>query len=201
MNSYITAATVRALREKKGYTQGRLAQLLGVSDKAVSKWETGKGLPDITLIEPLAKALGVSVIELMAGSPTENKNPAGNLLRSRFYVCPICGNIFHATGDAVISCCGVTLPPLTAEDCDPAHSVTVEQVEDEAFVAVRHDMTKSHYISFLAFVTTDRVQLVKLYPESEAQTRLQLRGMGRLYLYCNKHGLMEVPCKKEKNIV
>lgn len=191
MNHYITGATIKALREKKHYTQLRLAQLLGVSDKAVSKWETGKGLPDITLIEPLAKALGVSVIELMAGEPTENRNVAGNLLRSQFYVCPICGNILHATGGAVISCCGVTLPPLSAEEWDEDHAVTVEKVEDESFLTVHHEMSKNHYISFLAYVTTDRVQLVKFYPESDAQTRMQIRGMGRLYLYCNKHGLMQ----------
>lgn len=191
MNNYITGATIKALREKKHYTQARLAELLGVSDKAISKWETGKGLPDITLMEPLSRALGVSVIELMAGEPTENRNVAGNLLRSKFYVCPVCGNILYATGGAVMSCCGVTLPPLTAEECDDSHAVTVERVEDESFVTVHHDMTKSHYISFLAYVTTDRVQLVKFYPEGDAQTRMQLRGKGILYICCNKHGLMQ----------
>lgn len=191
MNNYITGAAIKSLREKKRYTQSRLGEILGVSDKAISKWETGKGLPDITLIEPLAKALGVSVMELMTGQPMENGNVAGNLLRSQFYVCPICGNILHATGAAVISCCGVTLPPLTAEEWDEDHAVSIERVEDEELITIRHDMTKEHYISFLAYVTTDRVQLVKLYPEQEAQTRMQLRGMGRLYLYCNKHGLMQ----------
>ena len=191
MNNYITGTAIKSLREKKSYTQSRLGEILGVSDKAISKWETGKGLPDITLIEPLAKALGVSVMELMTGQPMENGNVAGNLLRSQFYVCPICGNILHATGAAVISCCGVTLPPLTAEEWDEDHAVSIERVEDEEFITIRHDMTKEHYISFLAYVTTDRVQLVKLYPEQEAQTRMQLRGMGRLYLYCNKHGLMQ----------
>lgn len=190
MNHYITGSTIKTLREKKQFTQAKLAVMLGVSDKAVSKWETGKGLPDITLIEPLASALGVSVIELMSGEHRENRNVAGNLLRSKFYVCPICGNILHASGNAVVSCCGVTLPPLEAENCDEAHSVTVQPVEDEHLITVNHEMTKSHFISFIAWVTTDRVQIVKLYPESDAQIRLQLRGMGRLYLYCNRHGLM-----------
>lgn len=190
MNHYITGSTIKTLREKKQFTQAKLAAMLGVSDKAVSKWETGKGLPDITLIEPLASALGVSVIELMSGEHRENRNVAGNLLRSNFYVGPICGNILHASGNAVVSCCGVTLPPLEAENCDEAHSVTVQPVEDEHLITVNHEMTKSHFISFIAWVTTDRVQIVKLYPESDAQIRLQLRGMGRLYLYCNRHGLM-----------
>lgn len=190
MDSYITGATIKNLREKKGITQAQLADLLGVSDKAVSKWETAKGLPDITLIEPLAKALSVSVMELISGDMVVNKNISANMLRSKFYVCPICGNIMSAVGNAVISCCGINLPPLEAEDTDDHHQITIEKVEDEHFVTVNHDMTKEHFISFIAFLNCDRVQLVKLYPEGNAETRLNLRG-GYLYIYCNKHGLMK----------
>lgn len=191
MNSYITGSTVKRLREAKGMTQAVLAEKLCVSSKAVSKWETGKGLPDITLVEPLAKALGVSVMELMSGDTVTNKNKAGNMLRSRFYVCPLCGNILHTTGDAVISCCGITLPPLEAEGMDGEHSFTLENVEDERFLTVNHEMTKTHYISFAAYVTSDRLQLVKFYPEGNAETRFQRSGAGYLYIYCNKHGLMK----------
>ncbi|MBQ3557561.1 MAG: helix-turn-helix domain-containing protein [Oscillospiraceae bacterium] len=191
MNSYVTGAAIKSLRESKHLTQAELAEQLGVSDKAVSKWETGKGFPDSSLLQPLAAALGVSVIELLNGKVIVNRNASGNLLRSKWYVCPVCGNVIHTTGDAVISCCGVTLPPLEAEDPDDAHALTVEKVEDEHFLTIHHPMTKQHYISFMAFVTSDRLQLVKLYPEGEAQTRLSLRGRGFVYFYCNKHGLFQ----------
>ncbi|MBR5134312.1 MAG: helix-turn-helix domain-containing protein, partial [Clostridia bacterium] len=190
MNTYITGAVIKRLREEKGLTQAELADEIGVSAKAVSKWETAKGFPDITLIESLAEALGVSVTELMSGDTIVNRNRAANLLRSKWYVCPICGNVLHATGEAVISCCGVSLSPLEAEEVDGEHAVTVERVEDELFVTVSHDMTKTHYISFIAHVTGDRMQFVKLYPEGNAETRFSLRGAGVLYLYCNRHGLM-----------
>ena len=189
MNTYVTGTTIRRLREDRRMTQAELAEKLGVSSKTVSKWETAKGLPDITLLQPLAQALGISVIELMNGEHITNRNVSGNLRRCKFYVCPICGNIIHSTGNAVVSCCGVTLPPLEAEEADDDHAVTIEQVEDEQFVTVHHPMTKEHFISFVAFVTCDRVQLVKLYPEGEAQTRLQMLGLGTLYYYCNRHGL------------
>ena len=189
MNTYITAATVRELREKRGLTQAQLAEMLHISDKTVSKWETGKGLPDISLVEPLAQALGVSVIELMQGERVQNRNVSGNMLRCRFYVCPICGNVIHTLGEALISCCGVTLPPLSAEDCDSEHGIDMQSVEDEQFVTLSHPMTKEHYISFVACVTADRCQIVKLYPEGEAQTRLPVRRFGMLYAYCNRHGL------------
>ena len=189
MNTYVTGAVIKQLREKCGMTQAELGERIGVSDKTVSKWETAKGLPDISLLQPLAQTLGVSLIELMNGEPIANKNISANLLRSKFYVCPICGNVIRCNGETVISCCGVTLPALEAEEADDSHLVLIENVEDEHFITIDHPMTKQHYISFIAFVTTDRIQLVKLYPEGNAQTRMQLRGRGYLYFYCNRHGL------------
>ena len=69
MNQYVTGTTIKELREKNKITQVQLAEKLGVSDKTVSKWETGKGYPDITLLEPIADALRVSVAVLITGNP------------------------------------------------------------------------------------------------------------------------------------
>jgi DNA-binding XRE family transcriptional regulator/desulfoferrodoxin (superoxide reductase-like protein) len=191
MDTYVTGITIKNLREKKGLTQTELADKLGVSSKAVSKWENAKGLPDISLIEPIANALSVSVIELMTGDTVINKNRSSNVLRSKFYVCPVCGNIIRAMGNALVSCCGITLPPLEAEETDEQHRITMEKVEDEHFITVQHPMTKTHFISFVAYLTCDRVQFVKFYPEGNGETRLNLRGSGWLYIYCNRHGLMK----------
>jgi desulfoferrodoxin len=189
MFHYVTGATIRTLREKKGYTQKQLADVLTVSDKTVSKWETQRGLPDISLLEPLAGALGVSVAELLSGECIVNRNRSGNLMRAKWYVCPVCGNIIQALGEGAFSCCGIALPPLEAEVPDAAHSLHVEQVEDEWLVSINHPMEKTHFISFLACVTPDRVQMVKLYPEQEASARFPMRGSATLYAYCNRHGL------------
>ena len=189
MNTYVTGPAIRELREKQNMTQAELGEKIGVSSKTISKWETSKGLPDISLLQPLAQALGISVIELMNGERITNQNVSGNMLRCKFYVCPLCGNVIHSTGNAVVSCCGITLPPLEAEEADEDHPLTIEKVEDEHFVTVDHPMTKEHFISFLASVTSDRLQMVKLYPEGNAETRFQLRGRGYLYYYCSHHGL------------
>ena len=189
MNTYVTGTTIRQLRETKNLTQAELAEQIGVSSKTISKWETGKGLPDITLLQPLAQALGITLIELMSGEHITNQNISANMLRCKFYICPICGNIIHGVGNAVISCCGITLPAAEAEAPDDDHGITMERVEDEHFITVHHPMTKDHYITFLAYVTTDRMQMVKFYPEGNAETRVQLRGRGYLYHYCNRHGL------------
>ena len=189
MNTYVTGATIKQLREQQKLTQAELANRIGVSSKTISKWETAKGLPDISLLQPLSKALGISVIELMNGELIINRNTSGNMIRCRFYVCPICGNVIHTIGSAVISCCGVTLPALEAEEPEESHRITIEHVEDEHFMTIHHPMSKDHHISFAAFVTSDRIQLVKFYPEGNAETRMQLRGSGYLYYYCNRHGL------------
>ena len=191
MNNYVTGAVIKRLRESKNLTQLQLAQMLDVSSKAVSKWETAKGLPDISLIEPLAKALGVSVMELMSGNTVSNQNRSSNILRSKFYVCPVCGNIIHSTGESVISCCGVVLPPLEAEEFNEEHDFSIEQVEDEKFISFNHPMEKSHYISFFAYINSEKIEMIKLYPEGNAECRIKLRGHGFLYAYCNKHGLFK----------
>ncbi len=189
MNNYITGAAIKALREKKHLTQQQLAEKLCVSDKAISKWETGKGFPDISLIEPLAAVLQVSIPELLSGEQIINANRCANLLKSNLYVCPVCGNILHATGSAMISCCGITLPPLEAEQPDEEHQVNFEKIEDEYFISAQHPMTKEHYISFVAFCTGERFDLVKLYPEGNMEVRFFSRRHGILYWYCNHHGL------------
>ena len=133
MNNYITGAAIKRLRETQHMTQRQLAEKLCVTDKAVSKWENGKGCPDISLLEPLAGALQVSLPELLSGEEIINGNRASNLMKSKLYVCPICGNVFHAVGSAMISCCGITLPPLEAELPDEAHQIKCEKIESEFF--------------------------------------------------------------------
>ena len=192
MDRYVTGDVIRALREKKGMTQEALAQRLFVSAKAVSKWETGKGYPDISLLEPLAAALDISVIELLNGQSVRNRNRAGNMIRGKWYVCPVCGNVLFAAGEAVISCCGITLPPLEPEAPDEDHEIDVRRVEDEYLVTVDHPMTKDHYLSFLAAVSDRSVQLIKLYPEGEALARFRIEGVRRVYGYCNRHGLFAI---------
>lgn len=192
MDRYVTGSVIRRLREGKNMTQEGLAQKLHVSSKAVSKWETGQGLPDVSLLEPLAQTLDISVIELFSGEDIRNQNRAGNMLRERFYVCPICGNVIQASGEAVISCCGITLPPLEAEDPDEEHLLRIEEVEDEYFVTVEHPMTKTHYLSFFAALSDQGTQLIKLYPEGNAEARFKRNRVKWILAYCNRHGLFRV---------
>ena len=189
MDQYVTGNTIKSLREKNKMTQIQLADKLGVSDKTVSKWETGKGYPDITLLEPIAEALQVSVTELRSGNTIQNANVSANMLRSKFYVCPVCGNVIHSMGEAVIQCHGIVLNALEAEPADEHHKITVGRVEDEYYVTVGHPMTKDHYISFLAAASSDSMQNVKLYPEWNAEARFKIKGVEKIFFYCNRDGL------------
>lgn len=192
MNQYVTGAVIKELREKINVTQLQLAERIGVSDKTVSKWETGKGYPDITLLEPIADALSVSVAELISGNTVCNSNVSANMLRTKFYVCPVCGNVIHSIGEAVIHCHGVLLQPEEAEQTDEYHKIFIERVEDEYYVQIEHEMTKNHYISFIAAVSSDRLQMVKLYPEGNAEARFKISGVKKIYFYCNRSGLFSV---------
>lgn len=170
-----------------------MAEKLSVTDKSISKWETGRGYPDITLIEDIAKVFNVSITELFSGDTVENKNISANVEKIKFYVCPICGNIITSIGETMVSCHGINLKPLEAEASDENHQIDVSRVEDEYFVNINHIMTKNHYISFIAAVSKDRLQLVKLYPESSAETRFKISGVNKIYYYCNKDGLYSHP--------
>ena len=196
MNQYVTGAMIRELREKKQFTQAELAEKLFVSDKTVSKWENGKGYPDLSLLEGLAAALDVSVAELLSGKTVSNVNVSANMLRSKFYVCPVCGNAIHAMGEAVIHCHGVPLTPAQAEETDENHMIFIEGVEDEYFVRIEHSMTKSHYISFVAALSPDRLQMVKLYPEGNAEARFKMNMVKKIYFYCNRDGLFSIDVHK-----
>ena len=121
MNQYVTGSMIKRLREGRNMTQSQLAEKIMVSSKTVSKWESGRGYPDISLIEPLASALGVSIIELFSGANVVNTNRAASMLQMKIHVCPICGNLIQSTGEAVVSCCGIVLPALEAEPEDDGH--------------------------------------------------------------------------------
>jgi DNA-binding XRE family transcriptional regulator/desulfoferrodoxin (superoxide reductase-like protein) len=192
MNSYVTGAVIRELREAKRITQEELADRLFVSSKTVSKWETGKGYPDISLLEPLAKALDISLIELVSGDTVRNKNRSANMFKGEFYVCPVCGNVIRAVGQAVVSCCGIMLPPLEPETADAEHEIRAEISEDEYYVSLAHPMSKDHYISFLAAVSDQGMQFTKLYPEGSADGRFKISRVRDLYAYCNRHGLFRL---------
>ena len=196
MNQYVTGAVIRTLRERSRMTQREFAEKLSVSDKAVSKWETGKGYPDITLLEPIADVFGVSVTELISGDPVSNTNVSANMMRSRFYVCPVCGNVIHSMGEAVISCHGVQLMPLEAEPADEDHRVVLQEVEDEYYIRIDHPMTKSHYLSFIAAVTPDEIRMVKRYPEGAADARFKRRAVREILFFCNRDGLFSFDPRK-----
>lgn len=187
--SYVTGNIIRRLREERGITQKELAEIISVSDKTISKWETNRGLPDIGVIEELAKALRVSLPELLTGDLKTNENVSGNMKKLQFYVCPVCGNIITAVGEGHFSCCGIALPKQESEPADESHLLLVETIDDEYSVTMQHPMNKEHYVSFIAYITSGSAEIIKLYPEQDISLRFRKKGHGILYAYCNRHGL------------
>lgn len=178
------------LRKEKGMTQKEVADKMNISDKTVSKWERGLGCPDISLLSELSNIFGVNIEKILQGDLSINDTDGGNMKRIKFYVCPVCDNIITSTGKSEISCCGRKLEFLKAQNFDDNHKLNVEQIENDYYITIDHDMTKEHYISFVAYVIFDRIHFVKLYPEQNAELRIPIMQKGELFFYCNKHGLM-----------
>lgn len=177
------------LRKENNMTQLQLAEKMGISDKAVSKWERGLGCPDIELITQLAEIFNVDLEKLLSGDIEINSVLGGNLKKICFYVCPVCGNIITSVSETGISCCGKKLKALTPEKAEETNRLSVEIIENEYFFSSEHEMTREHYISFIAFLTGDTLILRKQYPEWNLQTRFPFFSHGRLIWYCTQHGL------------
>ena len=181
---------LRQLRRERGVTQKTLAEQLGVTDKAVSKWERGLGCPDVTYLPQLSQIFGVDLVRLLQGDLAPNEMVGGNMKKIRYYACPVCGGLSFCTGQAEVSCCGRTLSPLEPRKAREEEKLTVERVENDWFVTGDHPMRKEDYVSFVALATGDRLQVVKQYPEWDLQTRIPGRSHGMLLWYSKAQGLL-----------
>ena len=180
------------LRKEKNMTQKEVADRLNISDKTISKWERGRGCPDVSLLAELSNLFGVNIEKILLGDLIPNDTDGGNMKRIKFYVCSNCNNVITGTGEAEISCCGRKLEPLIAKAVDEEHKTTIEEIENDLYVTIEHEMSKTHYISFVAYVAYDRVLLIKLYPEQNAELRFPKMKAGKLFIYCNQHGLWTI---------
>lgn len=198
MNLIENGKLLSELRKSKGMTQKQVADKLGVLPKTVSKWETGHGFPDISLVSALAEVLEVSIDTILSGNLSLNKSEVGNMKRIKFYVCPHCGNILQTTGESQITCCGKQLSPLKANSEKNQPQITFEEVDNDFYITFSHEMSKEHYISFAALVTYDRVMTVKLYPEQDSAVRFPRMYGGKLFYYCTTHGLFEYDIPRRK---
>ena len=177
------------LRKENRLTQLQLAEQLGVSDKAVSKWERGMGCPDVSLLTDLSNIFHVDLEKLLSGEMDENEILGGNMKKMNFYICPACGNMITAMTDTNVSCCGKKLSPHQPIKAGEDEKLNVEMIDDNYFITSNHPMTREHYIAFTALLTGDSIMLRKQYPEWDLQVRIPAFAHGKLLWYCTKHGL------------
>lgn len=189
MDTVKIGGLLKKLRLEKGLTQQKLADKMNISDKAISKWERGKGLPDISLLNELCDIFKVNIEKFLEGKIDDNKQTGGNMKKIKYYVCKSCGNISICTGDAEISCCGRKLEALIPQKATEAQKLSCEQIENDWYITSEHEMTKSNYISFIAFATGDKVEIIKQYPEWDLSVRIPQKGHGKLIWYSAEDGL------------
>ena len=182
---------LRFLRKSKNLTQKEIADRLGVVPKTVSKWETGHGFPDVSIISALADILDVSERILLSGDMVKNRVETGNMKRTKFYVCPHCGSIMQGVGECQVLCCGKILEPVKAQSPNENHTLKIVDDGEEFYLEIDHPMTKEHYVLFVSYVRFDKVLTVRLYPEQDCNVRIPKMYGGKFVYYCNKHGLFE----------
>ena len=185
-----TGLLLLRLRKENGMTQKQLADKMNLSDKTISKWERGKGCPDVSLLNDLSEIFGVNIEEILKGNLSENDIDGGNMKNSKYYVCPNCGSITLSTGNASVSCCGRKLSLLNAKKAEKEEQLNVEIIEDDWYISASHPMTKEHYISCVAYATGGRIEILKQYTEGDLQTRIPKRGHGMLLWFDTQKGLM-----------
>lgn len=192
MDQQKCGALIRRLRLENGLTQAQLARQIGVTDKAVSKWERALGCPDVSLLSALSGVFRVDIESLLSGALPQSGMQGGNMKRLQFYLCPVCGSLLTSTGQSQLSCCGRKLAPLSPVPADDAHIPAMEAVEDECYLTFPHEMSKEHHIAFVAWLSYDRMFMVRLYPEQDAALRMPFFRRGALLVYCTRHGLMRI---------
>jgi len=180
---------IRRLRREKNMTQLQLAKELHISDKAVSKWERGLGCPDVSLLGKLAEVFAVDLKGLLSGEIKNNDISRGNMKKTKFYVCPLCGNLLLAMEKAELSCCGRKLKPIQPQKAAAEEKLSVELIDNDYFISSVHPMSKEHYITFVALLTGDSIMLRKQYPEWDLQVRIPTFARGMLLWHCSQHGL------------
>ncbi len=193
MNAEKTGSLIRSLRIKKGLTQKELAHMICVTDKAVCKWEKGRGCPNITLISQLSKVLEVDIQSILQGYLDKNKKIGENMNHLKFYKCPTCGNLVTSIKSVELSCCGNKLSPVSAQTrSEPEYQPVIQEFDGQYSIKFNHPMTKSNYISQVIVVRYDQIMTVNLYAESEAIITIpQVRGI-RLFVITNKSELIVV---------
>ena len=184
-----TGELIRKLRLDKGLTQRDLAELINVSDKAVSKWECGNGMPDLSILPNLSKVFETDISALLKGELEENDMNNGNMKNINFYVCPECGNIITSLAEGDFSCCSrklEVLKPIKVSECE---KLVIETNDGELLVSSDHKMEKDCYISFIAYVSSDTLIIKKLYPQWGVNVRFPFARHGVFYYYDTKNGL------------
>lgn len=180
---------ILSLRKEKNMTQKEVADAMGISDKTISKWERGLGFPDVSLLGDLSNIFDVNIEKILLGDLEPNDADGGNMTRIKFYVCTSCSNVINSTSEAEVSCFGRKLKPLIPILENVEHETNIQEIENDYYITIEHEMTKSHFISFVACVSYNRVLITKLYPEQNAELRIPKMYGGKLYFYCNQHGL------------
>lgn len=181
------------LRKERGWTQKCLADKMNISDRTVSKWERGIGLPDVGLLKNLSDIFGIDLGKMLDGDLNERETDGGNMKKVKFYFCPGLRQFSNRPQAAAdVTCCGRKLEPMRENETDEKHLAEVKTIDGEYYISFEHKMEKEHYINYVLCTGYDRVLVVRLYPEQGGEVRVPRISGAKIYLACSRDGLFRV---------
>ena len=181
---------IRSLRKEKGLTQKELAEILSVSDKTVSKWERGKGIPDISIMLSLSNIFGIEIEKMLEGEIRYDEFITDNMEKTKYYICPQCGNIITSVKEVSLSCCGRRLENHIPKPAGDKGRLVFLKSDTGYGIMNHYPMTKDDYISFISIITEDRGLLIKTYPEWDKMYHISCFEKGIVVWYSKKDGLL-----------
>jgi len=195
MNAEKTGKLIYDIRTKKGLTQQQLADRINVSNKAICKWETGRGCPDITLLPELSKALEVDIQSILVGELPTRRYIGGDLKNLTFFRCADCGNLISITSPAEISCCGNKLKGINLRKEGkslPDLNATVLETDNQFYLTFDHPMEKGNFIAAIFAIYYDRIITIPLYPEQEPAVTISQIGGCKMYALDDKGQMFSI---------
>jgi len=183
-------ALIRLMRKEKGLTQKELAEILSVSDKTVSKWERGKGIPDISIMLSLSNIFGIEIEKMLEGEIRNSDFIVGNMENAMYYVCPQCGNIITCINEISVSCCGRRVERLVPKEAVSYDSLRLIKADLGYELSNKHPMTRDDHISFISVIAEDRHHLIKTFPEWDERYHISCFEEGTIMWYSKRDGLL-----------
>jgi len=176
---------LKAFRRSHKMTQKEFAERIRVSDKTVSAWERGDRHISAEMLTKVLRNFDISPDDFFLTEEEISDD-------FHFYICPKCDNIAIMHKKSKIFCCGIEMQKVQWNPSENSISAKTKIKNDFLYATFMHEMNYNHYIQFVALVKKNGFEIYVMNPGDSPEVCFNFRKRGRLFAYCNVHGLSEI---------